>query len=223
MNNEELSRWFEAQSVTLETAYLAGAHPWQQSGVGRHTPRSAQDWEVLRRPIAEGRSRSGTFLDVGCANGYLLECLLRWTQERRVQIIPYGWDFSAQLLALARQRLPQYADQLFVGTAGDWPPPRRFDSVTTMLDYVPDELQEAFVQRLLERCVQVGGTCLSQRIGVETPAYPRSGSTRNSGSGSSRSRWSNRVILSRMYWRKPMLHASGRRLSKTEALERMRV
>jgi len=50
MNDEELSRWFEANKNILETAYLAGTHPWQQSGVGLRTPRSAQDWEVLRGP-----------------------------------------------------------------------------------------------------------------------------------------------------------------------------
>lgn len=172
MNQEELSRWFEAQRVTLETAYLAGTHPWQQSGVGLRTPRSAQDWEVLRRPIAEGLSCSGTFLDVGCANGYLLECILRWTQERRLQIIPYGLDFSAKLVALARQRLPQYADQLFVGNAWDWPPPQHFDYVNTTLDYVPDELQEAFVHRLLERFVQVEGHLLIAEYGGRNTGVP---------------------------------------------------
>lgn len=77
MNDEELTRWFEANKNMLETAYLAGTHPWQQSGVGLRTPRSAQDWEVLRRPIADCLTNSGTFLDIGCANGYLLECIDR--------------------------------------------------------------------------------------------------------------------------------------------------
>jgi SAM-dependent methyltransferase len=172
MNSEELSRWFEAHRVTLETAYLAGTHPWQQSGVGLRTPRSAQDWAVLRRPLAECLSSSGAFLDVGCANGYLLECLLRWTQERRVRIIPYGLDFSAKLVALARQRLPQYADHLFVGNAWDWPSPRHFDYVNTTLDYVPAELREAFVHRLLERFVQVGGRLLIAEYGGRSTGVP---------------------------------------------------
>ena len=156
MNNEELRRWFEANKNILETAYLAGTHPWQQSGVGLRTPRSAQDWEVLRRPIADCLTSSGIFLDVGCANGYLLECILRWTQERSLLLIPYGLDFSEKLVALARQRLPQYADHIFVGNAWDWPPPRTFDYVNTTLDYVPDELREDFVHRLLKHYVQPG-------------------------------------------------------------------
>lgn len=95
MESEALSQWFEARKMTLETAYLAGTQPWQQSGVGLHTPHSAQDWEVLRRPVAECLTTSGALLDIGCANGYLLECLLRWTEERGLLIIPYGLDFSA--------------------------------------------------------------------------------------------------------------------------------
>lgn len=72
MNNEELARWFEQNKKVLETAYLAGTLPWQQSGFGLHTPRSELDWEALRRPIAACIESAGTFLDIGCANGYLL-------------------------------------------------------------------------------------------------------------------------------------------------------
>ena len=160
MNDEELKRWFGANKELLETAYLAGTHPWQQSGVGLHTPHSAYDWEVLRRPIADCLTGSGTFLDIGCANGYLLECVLRWTRERGLRIDPYGLDFSAKLADLARKRLPQYADHIFVDNAWDWSPLRAFDAVNTTLDYVPGELQEAFVRRLLARFVQPGGLLL---------------------------------------------------------------
>jgi len=160
MNEEELNRWFAANKNVLETAYLAGTHPWQQSGVGLHTPRSAHDWEVVRRPIADCLTSSGTFLDIGCANGYLLECILRWTQERGLRIIPYGLDFSEKLVALARQRLPQYAEHIFIGNAWDWQPPQTFDYVNSHLEYVPDDLRETFVHRLLERYVQPGGHLL---------------------------------------------------------------
>jgi hypothetical protein len=90
MDDEELSQWFKANENLLETAYLAGTYPWQQSSFGLHTPRSAQDWEVLRKPIAECLTTSGTLLDIGCANGYLLECIQAWTQGRNLQIIPIG-------------------------------------------------------------------------------------------------------------------------------------
>jgi len=160
MNNVELTRWFEVQKQTLETAYLAGTLPWQQSGFGLHTPRSAQDWETLRRPIADCIESPGTFLDIRCAHAYLLESLLRWTQERGIQVTPYGLDYSEKIIALAQARLPQYATHLFVGNAWDWQPPMTFDYVNTMLDYVPHELHEAFVNRLLERYLHTGGHLL---------------------------------------------------------------
>lgn len=114
----------------------------------------------MRRPIADCITRDGTFLDIGCANGYLLECILRWTRERGLLIDPFGLDFSEKLVALAQARLPQYADHIFLGNAWEWSPPRKFNFVNTLLDYVPDELQEAFVHRLLERYVQPGGCLL---------------------------------------------------------------
>jgi SAM-dependent methyltransferase len=170
MNDEELNSWFEANKNVLETAYIAGTSPWQQSGVGLHTPRNAQDWEVMRRPIADCLPTSGTFLDIGCANGYLLECILRWTQARGLQIDPYGLDFSEKLVVLARQRLRPYADHIFLGNAWYWSPPQLFDYVSTTLYYVPDELREDFVHRLLERYVRSGGWLLvSEYLGRNTP------------------------------------------------------
>lgn len=160
MKDEELSKWFDENKNLLETTYLAGIHPWQQSGVGLRTPRSEQDWEVLRRPIADCITSSSTFLDIGCANGYLLECILHWTQERRLHITPYGLDISEKLAVLARERLPPYADHIFVGNAWEWIPPRTFEYVNATLYYVPDELRQAFVHRLLDRYVQPGGCLL---------------------------------------------------------------
>ena len=103
---------------------------------------------------------SGTWLDIGCANGYLIECTLRWTAARGLAITPYGLDFSAALLALAQARLPTYADHFFLGNAWDWSPPHRFDCVSTNLEYVPDVLKIAYVQRLLRDCIVPRGTLL---------------------------------------------------------------
>ncbi len=172
MNDEELERWFATNKDILERAYLAGTQPWQQSGVGLHTPHSARDWEVLRRPIADCLTSSGTLLDIGCANGYLLECILRWTQERGLRIIPYGLDFSQKLVALARQRLAQYAEHIYVGNAWNWSPPCTFDYVNTTLYYIPDELGEAFVHRLLALYVQPGGRLLVAEYAGRSTSAP---------------------------------------------------
>jgi SAM-dependent methyltransferase len=161
MEPDELTAWFAANKLLLETAYLAGEQPWQQSGFGLHTPRTYEAWEVHRKLIADCIERPGTFLDIGCANGYLLECVLSWTAERDIAIDPYGLDLSEKLVALARrQRLPAYADHCFVGNSWDWAPPRTFDYVRTELIYVPDALQAVYISWLLDEFVSPGGRLL---------------------------------------------------------------
>ncbi|MEJ7654831.1 MAG: class I SAM-dependent methyltransferase, partial [Chloroflexia bacterium] len=98
---------------------------------------SVADWTYKRGLIADAVNRSGSFLDGGCASGYLMETMHEWCGERGYAIEPYGLDISPELADLARRRLPQWEDRIFVGNAIDWTPPQRFDFVRTGLDYVP--------------------------------------------------------------------------------------
>lgn len=134
-------------------AYLAGETPWEQSGKAG----DLEGWEQGRRPIMAAIDRDGTFLDVGCANGFLMESVRAWGAEAGHRIEPYGLDISAELARLARQRLPQWADRIFVGNAREWIPPRRFDFVRTGLDYVPPTGRRGLVEHLLEHVVAPGG------------------------------------------------------------------
>ena len=143
-------RWFTGMAGIFEAAYLAEGNPRAQSGFGGDEER----WEVARRPIAEAVDRDGSFLDIGCANGYLLECITRWSPHR---VEPYGLEIAPGLAALARRRLPQWSERVFVGNALTWQPPRRFDFVRTELVYVPEERRKSYVERLLERVVAPGG------------------------------------------------------------------
>jgi SAM-dependent methyltransferase len=171
MDTHDHEAWFAANRALLETAYLAGVEPWQQSGFGLHSPRSYARWEAVRRPVADAVDGDGAFLDVGCANGFLLECALRWTAERNLRIEPFGLDLSERLVALARARLPDHASRLYVGNAWDWTPPRRFDFVRTELVYVPEPLQAAYVARLLADYLTPGGRLLAaQYLGSVTSA-----------------------------------------------------
>lgn len=100
-----------------EQHYLESDDPRRQSGFGGDEAR----WEAARRPIVRAIDRRGTFLDVGCANGYLLESLVRWSPHA---LEPYGLDFSCRLVDVARARLPQWADRFHVGDALEWEPLR---------------------------------------------------------------------------------------------------
>jgi SAM-dependent methyltransferase len=156
LEEDQLDAWFEQIHHVLETAYLAQNEPWRQSGMSGPYER----WESLRKPIADCIDRNGAFLDIGCANGYLLECCLRWTAERGLRIDPYGVDISASLIELARQRLPRLESHFYTANAYTWDPPRAFTFVRTELVYVPRELELAYIRRLLERCVEPGGCLL---------------------------------------------------------------
>lgn len=111
----------------FDRAYLAGADPRAQSGFDG----SAERWEAARRPIVEAIDRNSTFLDVGCANGLLLESVVEWSQ---LAVEPYGIDFAPGLVELARTRLPQWADRIWHADVDSWEPPVRFDFVHTRLD-----------------------------------------------------------------------------------------
>lgn len=134
----------------FEHHYLRGTNPRAQSGFAG----DEQHWEAARRPIVTAIDRDGSFLDIGCANGYLMESIARWATHA---IEPYGLDFAPKLAALARQRLPRWADRIFVGDALCWEPPRRFDFVRTELCYAAPERQPELIERLLEYVVIPGG------------------------------------------------------------------
>jgi SAM-dependent methyltransferase len=145
--------WYRENCTRLTTSYLAGDNPRAQSG---HSG-DQRHWTQARSLIADAVNRDGAFLDIGCANGFLLECLVGWVSAKGYRIEPYGVDFSAELLELARKRLPQWSDRLFLGNAFDWEPPPSYDFVRTHLEYVPRKRQAALIRRLLERVVIPGG------------------------------------------------------------------
>lgn len=111
----------------FDRAYLAGTNPRAQSGFDGSPAR----WEAARRAIVEAIDHPGSFLDVGCANGLLMESVDKWSAH---PVEPYGIDFAPGLVELARTRLPQWADRIWIGHARTWRPPFRFDFVHARLD-----------------------------------------------------------------------------------------
>jgi Methyltransferase domain/Phosphotransferase enzyme family len=148
--------WYAATEEVIGDAYLASNDPRAQSGKsGDET-----DWRWSRELVFDALTlRRGAYhvLDVGCANGYLMQSLARWGGERGLVVEPYGLEISWRLAALARRRVPEWADRIWVGNVVDWAPPRRFDLVHTGLDYVPPARRRACVERLSRDFLKPGG------------------------------------------------------------------
>jgi len=157
--------WHARVADIIRPAYLAAITPQAQSG---HSG-DAATWEHARGLLADAIDRDGTFLDVGCANGLLMETMVRWCAAKRVRIEPYGLDIVPELAALARSRLPRWAERIFVGNALTWTPPMRFDFVRTNLEYVPPRRRRDLVERLMRDIVAEDGRLI---IGVYSNADP---------------------------------------------------
>jgi hypothetical protein len=147
------SEWYAEACRELEEAYLRQSDPVRQCGLDG----GLDHWERRRRVIVEAIDHDGTLLDIGCANGLLIETVAAWAAERGFRIEPFGLDLSPGLAALARSRLPAWADRVFAGNAIDWTPPRRFDFVRTELEYVPRARRQNLVARLRDGVVAPSG------------------------------------------------------------------
>ena len=149
----QLDAWFDSVRRELGTAYLKSDNPWKQSG-WNSTP---ERWRVAREVILRAAHKSGAFLDVGCANGLLLESLIAWAGERGLGIEPHGIDLVPELIALARARHPAYASNFTAANGFTWNPPRRYDYVHLLLESAPIEKHREYLARYLELGVAPGG------------------------------------------------------------------
>ncbi len=153
------TQWHARVLRLIEPAYLAARTPHAQSGKGG----DAAGWEHARRLVCDAIDRDGTFLDIGCANGLLMEDVQRWAAADGHDVEPHGIDISARLADLARARYPQWAARIHTANANGWTPPRRYDFVRTGLDYVPSASRPIYLQHLLDQVVAPGGRLI---IGV---------------------------------------------------------
>lgn len=155
--DEDDAGYFADTVRLLEPAYLRATTDEGGSGFSG-TP---EQWRARRQNVLAGIDTDGTFLDLGCANGLLMESVRGWAAERGIAIEPYGVDLAPGLVALARRRLPRWADRIAVGNALTWQPAdgRRFRYVHLLLDVVPAARRGDLVRHALS-LVEPGGRLL---------------------------------------------------------------
>ena len=151
----------------LENTYLAERDPIRASGFGG----GAKRWRCEREPLLDAGEADGDLLDVGCANGHLAECLVDWARERGRRLTPYGVDYGERLIALAQQRLPQWASHFYVGNAWDWVPPRRYRYVYALYDCVPRSHLSRYLQRLAGEFVEPSGRLIVGAYGSRSRGF----------------------------------------------------
>ena len=61
-------------------------------------------WYDHRSPIVKAINRSGSILDIGCANGFLLRCLIQWSKHK---LVPYGIEPDETLLEQCKDMFPE--------------------------------------------------------------------------------------------------------------------
>ncbi len=144
---------YEQELRSLEPAYLRSDDPIEQSGFHGGPER----WRAERGPVLDAIESKGSLLDVGCANGYLLDCLVRWGTERGIDITPHGLDLGEELIGMAKQRLPGFSENFHVGNAWNWQPPMRYDYVYMLWDCLPQSHLADGIRRLLREFLAPGG------------------------------------------------------------------
>ena len=137
----------------LQSLYLLKEGPILRSGFAGGPER----WRKEREPILDAIESDGSLLDVGCANGYLAECLTDWARERGVHLTPHGLDAGEFLIKEAQTRLPGFHENFHVGNAWNWQPPRRYSYIYMIWDCLPPYFFGRGLRRIYRDFVAPGG------------------------------------------------------------------
>jgi 2-polyprenyl-3-methyl-5-hydroxy-6-metoxy-1,4-benzoquinol methylase len=164
-------QYYEHTLEMLETSYLEANARGDVAG-GSGSGGGLERWELKRRVLASAFDHDGTWLDVGCANGLLMETLTRWTGEAGLRIEPYGLDLSARISEAARSRLPHWAARIWAGNVMTWEPPQRFDYVTVIADCVPSAARADLINRITANFLNSSGRLIFSIYMPRPPEAP---------------------------------------------------
>lgn len=152
----EHDEYYKHTLALLEGPYLEADARGDVAG-GSGSGGGLERWERKRRLLVRAFDHDGSWLDVGCANGLLMETLTTWASEKSLRVEPYGLELSPRIAEAARLRLPHWADRIWTGNVMTWEPQLRFDYVTVIADSVPETARRNLVERLITRFLSPTG------------------------------------------------------------------
>jgi hypothetical protein len=167
----EDDEYYQRTLELLEKPYLAAGARGDLAG-GSGSGGGLERWERKRRVLVGAFDHDGSWLDVGCANGLLMETLTTWAREKRLRLEPYGLELSPRIAEVTRQRLPLWADRIWTGNVMTWEPQMRFDYITVIADSVPQTARQNLVERLITRFLSSTGRLIFSIYVPRPPAAP---------------------------------------------------
>jgi len=144
--------WYELNNKYFTKMYLSSDNPRAQGG------HSGDELHYIysQLPTIEAIYKNGTFCDIGCATGHLMEMLYKWGNAIGFDLQMYGLDFSEEMIEVAKKRLPEWHDRFFVGNAFYWNPEHKFNYILVCAQ-VPADDKRKFYKQLLENYLADGG------------------------------------------------------------------
>jgi hypothetical protein len=118
---------------------------------------SYHSWRLAREILNQHIDNGGTALDLGCANGLLLACLLLWHPRG---FIPFGMDINPARIEVARRLMNSFADNFYVHNffAQEWPVAR------ADIIIAPWQPSSSFIENCLQRAPKVVFTAYDDRL-----------------------------------------------------------
>jgi len=163
--------YYQRTLELLEEPYLEADARGDVAG-GSGSGGGLERWERKRRVLVDAFDQDGSWLDIGCANGLLMETLATWAREKGLRIEPYGLELSPRIAEAARRRLPDWAGRIWTGNVMTWEPQMRFDYVTVIADSVPATARPDLVERLITRFLSSTGRLIFSIYVPQPPEAP---------------------------------------------------